>query len=266
MTGIALQSRIRTGDAAFRRQMPGHADRINSERAEHNEKSQKGNKRLAKFMLVGTLVLLAVSLFLYFMANYFGTNISRFGHSASTKPLEIVIGNSVLHIPENTIRFPAQRKSGAFNRIELYLHWPRLSGYQDNLKTAFSRTSDLSDLIFLSIEPRSMSIDMSGRIEPIYRRFFEGDAQSVSPGLIKQKLSREGGFIDEDLYFEASSTYPFAARCVRENSSVGNPLCMRDIHVGRDLMVTYRFHKKHLINWKVLDQSIRSYVDQRLMN
>ncbi|MGI9353392.1 MAG: hypothetical protein ACR2O3_17665 [Rhizobiaceae bacterium] len=245
--------------AAFDRRMPGHLDRIAREHANEDEKPGLSPK-IAKTILVVAAVLLLLSLILYYAALLFGDDISRSGHSASTERLEIVTGNSALRIPANSIRFGNQRKAGSHQRIEMYLHWPTLSGYSDALDGAFSRTGDQSELIFMSLEPRSMSLEMSGRIEPIYSRFFKGKAKSGPAGLVMQPLSADGGFIDEDLFYEAGSPYPYAVRCVRPKSALSTPFCIRDIHIGKDLMLSYRFHVRHLPEWLKIDQSIRKKV------
>ena len=260
---IANSAGRQTG-AAFDRRMPGHLNRIAREHASEDEKPGLSPK-IAKTILVVAAALLMVSLVLYYAALLFGDGISRSGHSASTERLEVVIGNSALRIPANTIRFGNQRLSGPHQRMEMYLHWPTLSGYSDALERSFSRTGDQSDLIFLSLEPRSMSLEMSGRIEPIYSRFFEGNAKPGPAGLVRQPLSAEGGFIDEDLYYEAGSPYPYATRCVKPKSALSTPFCIRDIHIGKDLMLSYRFHVRHLPEWLKIDQGIREHVNGLIM-
>ena len=53
----------------------------------------------------------------------------------------------------------------------------------------------------------------------------------------------------------------FAARCLRENGlPAGSHSCMRDINLGRDLSVTYRFSRELLPDWRRLDAAIRAYV------
>jgi hypothetical protein len=42
--------------------------------------------------------------------------------------------------------------------------------------------------------------------------------------------------------------------------------CQRDIKVGRDLSVLYRFSSSHLDDWEHIDAAIRTFVDARLVN
>ncbi len=254
----------REGSAGIRRRIPNYS--TNQQQQKPEPETNAGLPKSVKIFFALTSFLVLVSVGLYASAEHFGENLSRAGHSNSTEKLEIVVANNVLNIQENAIRFPKQRVAGVHNRIELYLHWPTMSGYTDTLSEAFNNASSMEELLFLSVEPRTMSFDMSGRLEPIYSLYFNGLAVQDRSGLVRQPLSENGGFIDEDLYYEPNNPYPFAVRCVREVSAIGVPMCMRDIHIGKDLMITYRFHKRYLQDWAHLDQAIQTYTRKLLAN
>ena len=255
----------RSGNAAFKRQMPGHIERLAKSRMEDEKKLEKIRPNLLKKILFFALALLIAALAMFASAHFFGDSLSRAGHSSSIEELEIVVGDEYLKVPANKIRFYSQRSSGAQQKLDLYIHWPSLSGFRDSLSTDFNNSGENKNLVFISIEPRNMSFDMSGRVAPIYKQFFEGKAHATNTGLVKQALSSEGGFIDEDLYYAASSPYPFATRCVREVAST-TPFCIRDIHIGKGLMLTYRFHKKHLPSWIELEQSVRALTKSMIVS
>ncbi len=259
---IATSAASRDGHAGIRRRIPNYANHTASVTSEPASDEKLSSSAKVFFLVSGFLVI--VSLGLFFSAHHFGGDLSRAGHSNSTQELEIVVANNVLNVKENVIRFPKQRQAGVHDRIELYLHWPTLSGYTDELGDVFNNSGNMEELVFLSIEPRTMSFDMSGRLEPIYSLYFDGLAVEDRTGLIRQPLSESGGFIDEDMFYEANSPYPFTVRCVREISKIGTPMCMRDIHIGTDLMVTYRFNKRFLKDWMKLDQSVRAYAKDLL--
>ncbi len=257
----------RDGSSQFQRRMPGHVKSIAIHRQQQDEAEllliSTGVRRL---IVLGSASLLAFSLLLYGLAVFLGDEISRAGHSPSTELLEIVTGNDVLLVPANQVRFRNQRRSGNFNGLEIYLHWPSMSGYTEELREEFNNLGEDSSLLFVSIEPRSMSQDMSGRIEPIYSLFFDGKREAGPNGLSRQPLSVEGGYIDEDLFFEENSPYPFVTRCVREGSQSATPFCIRDIHVGRGLMLTYRFHKNYLNHWMDMEQAVRKWATAAIAN
>ncbi len=255
----------RDGSANFQRRMPGHVERLAKTRMEKDTKPEKIRLSLLKKIFLVTVILLIASLLMYISALFFGDNLSRAGHSSSTEKLEIIINNDYLKVPANKIRFYAQRHSGGQKQLDLYMHWPSLSGFTDELKSEFNSSKDNTNLIFLSIEPRNMSYDMSGRVSLIYEQFFEGSPVQTNVGLLKQGLSSKGGFIDEDLYYAAASPYPFATRCVRKSTGIA-PFCIRDIHIGKGLMLTYRFHQQYLPQWIELEQTISALAKSMIVN
>ena len=255
----------RNGNAAFQRRMPGHVERLAKSRMEDANKPEKISAGVLKKILLTAVTLLIAALAMFVTAHFFGDNLSRAGHSQSTEELEIVVGSEYLKVPANKIRFYSQRSSSAHEKLDLYIHWPSLSGYRDSLSADFNNSNGNINLVFITIEQRNMSYDMSGRVGPIYEQFFEGAGQLTNVGLVKQPLSSDGGFIDEDLYYAASSPYPFATRCVREVAST-TPFCIRDIHIGKNLMLTYRFHQKHLPSWIELEQSIRALTKSMIVS
>lgn len=194
------------------------------------------------------------------------SEVSRGGHSNSTELHEIIIGNDVLKVTANMIRFPSQRFSGSNNRLDLYALWPLMSGYNSQHSDAFNAGQNHEKIIFLSLEKRSLSREMAGRVERIYSQFFEGSAQPTAFGLMRQPLSAASGFVDEDLYLEIDSPYPFATRCMRETSTIGQPYCLRDIFMGRNLSLTYRFHKSLLPEWASMEQMVRKRINLMLDN
>jgi len=41
--------------------------------------------------------------------------------------------------------------------------------------------------------------------------------------------------------------------------------CQRDIHIGRDLSVLYRFSSRLLPQWQAMEARVRGYLDQSLI-
>jgi hypothetical protein len=196
-----------------------------------------------------------------FTVHLFGAEIARAGFSADATKRQIVIGNDVLDVPGNVIRFRAQRRAQNLERLDLYFFWPEMTGYSDRLSAEFDRPSINPAILFVTIEPRSMTQDMTGRIEPIYSKFMEGPETDAGHGLKRRALSAAGGFAGEELWYEAESPYPFAARCVRSDDPTATPYCLRDFHAGQDLSVTYRFHRSLIGEWMTLDRAVRAEIN-----
>ena len=254
----------RSFDTKFDRQMPGYHDWLNGavDKSSPPGVASAGNKNIIStsllglvFKITGFMALVVVAL--YFSSNWYGELISRGGQTSDLSLRKIVIANDVVNVPANMIRFANQRNATSLPRLDLYAQWPSLSGYSDALANDFDSLADDAPLLFVSLEPRSMSKDMTGRIEAIYGHFFGGPPVDAGNGLVRRAFSSRTAFFSEDLYYEADSPYPFAARCIRESDKIAAPFCIRDIHIGHDLMLTYRFHANLLPQWMTLDRAVR---------
>lgn len=217
------------------------------------------------FYTIATLALL--SLCLTIAGHYLGHTISLGGHTEDTTPREIVIGNNVLELPANTIRFDRQRRDGDAERVDLYLHWPDMLGYQPTFLSDFNGAGPDKRLLFLTFEPRATSQDMSGRYGPIYSTLTEDPGSKGPAGLTIERFRADSGFVNEELMVstEQAGQMPFVVRCLDEETSKTNlASCQRDIFLGEDLQLTYRFPREILGDWQKLDQQIRTFAEAHL--
>jgi hypothetical protein len=204
------------------------------------------------FMIFAGLAL--VALLLSLGERLVGGRIALGGHSSQTELHEIVIGDDALSVPENMIRLPEQRRNGDAARLDLYLSWPGLSGFNAAESAAFNGTSADANLIFLSFEERAMSRDMSGRFEPIYKFLIEGAGDPGPSGLTRYALPAKAGYLHEALYVgETGAGFKFVARCSEEEKENLIAACERDVQVGRNLSATVRFPVKLLEEWRALN-------------
>lgn len=205
-----------------------------------------------------------VAVIFYFAAEFYGDYVSKAGHTTDQSKREIYIASDVISIPANMIRYRSQRSRGNATRLDLYAHWPSLSGYSTQLMDDFDSLEDDAPIIFLTLEKRSMSAEMSGRVEKIYEKFFAAPPIDAGNGLVRRPFSADSAYFSEDLFYELNSPYPYAARCIRQSDEVAAPMCMRDIHIGRSLTLTYRFHSKYLPQWAVIEQAIRNRIGEMI--
>lgn len=219
---------------------------------------------LVRLLLFASFVLTAFTGLIFLAVWLIGEELSHAGHTADETPRQIVVGNDVLNIPANLIRFRSQRNAAQAGRVDLFALWPALEGYSETNAEAFTGAEVNEKLIFVTIEPRTMTQDMSGRIGPIYEKFFTGPPVDAGHGLLKRPLSASGGFGAEELWYEAASPYPYAVRCVRNDAGAGTPYCLRDLHMGRDITVTYRFHSALIGEWMEIEQAVRNRINKML--
>ena len=212
-----------------------------------------------------SLLLVAIMACAFFPLRFIGEELAGDGGPSGDGVHQFVIGNEVLAVPTNILRFASEKRTKTGERLELRLRWTGLDGAGENVSEMQESPEVDPALIFVVIEPRRMSLDMSGRVEPVYSKFLHGAETPAGNGLVKRALSDKAGFLDEDLYYEADNPYPFAARCIRAETRSATPFCLRDIHVGTDLTVTYRFHLSLIGQWMRLDEAIRQRIKGLLM-
>ena len=208
------------------------------------------------FYAFATLAFLSLAISV--AGKWLGSSIAMAGHTDDRTIREIVIGNNVLSIPSNAIRFERARQSGIALRVDLYLRWPDLEGYSNAHRAAFNHEGGSRDIVFLTFEERMTSRDMSGRYAPIYSSLVLGDSTPGPGGLEIHGFKPDSGYVDEVLAVGTrSGDDPFVARCLvgpsGENSLAP---CERDVHLGDNLSLVYRFPAHLLKDWRTVDAAI----------
>jgi hypothetical protein len=191
---------------------------------------------------------------------WLGRSIALAGHTDDTSPRAVVIGNNLISAPANTIRFDRQRRNGAAERLDLYLRWPELDGYSNAARDDFNHARGARNILFLSFEERIMSRDMSGRLEPIYASMLVQPGTKGPGGTTLYAFDAKSGYLNEVLAVAAlPDGQAFVARClVGESAAESLAPCERDIHVGDNLSLSYRFPRELLGDWRTLDTAIRA--------
>ncbi|MER9328920.1 hypothetical protein [Mesorhizobium sp. M0488] len=208
------------------------------------------------FYAFAALALLSVAISLG--GKWFGHSIAMAGYTDDATIREVVIGNNVIAVPANVIRFDQARRDGIASRLDLYLRYPQMDGYSEAARDDFNHMGTNRNIIFLSFEQQMMSRDMSGRFAPIYSALIVQPGIPGPGGTTVYDFNEKSGYVNEVLVVgKRPGEDPFVARCL-SGPSAGDSLapCERDIHVGEDLSLTYRFPKEFLGNWQALDAAI----------
>jgi hypothetical protein len=221
-----------------------------------------GSRFLSKVFYVFA-ALAVVSVGLNIAGKWLGASIATVGHTVDQTVYEVVIGNNVMAVPANYIRFPGARTNGEARRLDLYLRWPDMRGYSDGDRDDFNHRDGSRRILFLTIDSRLMSRDMSGRLEPIYRRLIELPGAPAAAGLRKYNFSAASGYLNETLLVgEQPGIEPFVARCLGGVAGKDSlAACERDVHMGDELSLTYRFPEELLSEWRTLDKAVMARMD-----
>ncbi len=212
------------------------------------------------------LAMAGLSLLISFAGKQLGQSIVMAGHTADQSIHEIVIGNNVLVVPANEIRFEGGRRSGVTGRLDTYLTWPAMSGYTADKRGDFDHANGSRNILFISFGERLMSRDMSGRMEPIYNALIDNKGRPGPAGTTVYDFKEKTGYLNEVLVVAKNGRNGlFVARClsgqVAQNSLAP---CERDIHLGDNLSMSFRFPQRLLANWQMLETNMRVYAAKRL--
>ncbi|AZO30236.1 hypothetical protein [Mesorhizobium sp. M1B.F.Ca.ET.045.04.1.1] len=211
------------------------------------------------FYAFAALALLSVAISVG--GKWLGRSIAMAGYTDDTTGRQVVMGNNVISVPANFIRFDQARRDGIASRLDLYLRYPEMDGYSTAARDDFNHATT-KKIIFLSFEPRMMSRDMSGRFAPIYSALIVKQGTLGPSGTTLYGFTEKSGYLNEVLAVaDRPGKDPFVARCL-SGPSAEEPLapCERDIQVGDDLSLTYRFPRELLGNWQALDAAIATKV------
>lgn len=210
------------------------------------------------------LVLLSVAINVG--GKWLGRTIALAGHTDDRTVHEIVIGNNVLAVPANAIRFDKARHDGVASRLDVYLRWPDMEGYTATARDDFNNASASRRILFVSFEQRMMSRDMSGRFAPIYSSLIKLPGTPGPGGLMLYDFTEKSGYMNEVLAVATRpGEDPFVARCLSGQSAEESLApCERDIHLGDDLSLSYRFPRELLGDWQELEAGIDAKAAQYL--
>jgi hypothetical protein len=218
------------------------------------------------FVVLAVLALLSAAISV--AGKWIGREIAMAGHTDSRIVHEIVIGNDVLSVPANMIRFESARRQGVTNRLDLYVRWPDMTGYSDETRDDFNHLDGSKRILFLAFEQRMMSRDMSGRYEPIYRSLVESAGKPGPGGLTVHPFTAQSGYMDEVLIVgKEGASAPFVARCLAgEQARQSLAPCERDIHVGNGLNLVYRMPAELAGSWREVDAAVRKFAGSIIQN
>ena len=111
-----------------------------------------------------------------------------------------------------------------------------------------------------------MSRDMSGRFAPIYDTLIVKPGRPAQAGVTLYDFVAKSGYLNEILAVaERPGQEPFVARCLTGRSAEESLApCERDIQIGDNLSITYRFASQLLTDWRRLDAAVTAKAGEML--
>jgi hypothetical protein len=233
----------------------------------HSSESPLISNRFLWRMTAIVVVMLLLVVVINIAGHWYGKRIALAGHTTSTEELMLHIGQDDIRLFENTIRFGQQRENGAAERVDLYLTWPGLEGFTEQNRNLFENVSHSNALIFLQLSQSTMSRDMSGRFDLIYSNLLEGKPQALKYGLTLHRFRADSGYGREVILTAPRKNQPdYVVRCLlpEQPDTVTSGDCQRDVHIGHDLTLFYRFSASLLPDWEKIDTALSGYIERQL--
>lgn len=229
-------------------------------------RARRIDDRLMVKVFVAFALLALASALISVGGKWLGRSIALAGHTDDATPHEIVIGNNVVVVPANAIRFEDDRRDGVAAALRLYLRWPDLAGYSAAARDDFNHAGGSRNILFVSFEQQIMSRDMSGRFDPIYASLIEPAGTAGPSGLTMHDFRPQSGYLDERLAVGPEQPGGrFVARCLTGAVAAESLAdCERDLIVGDRLVLVYRFPSRLLGEWRRLDEAMRAYAREAL--
>lgn len=174
--------------------------------------------------------------------------------------VEVVVGDTALSVPGNMIRF-AQQRGGRQERLELFMHWPSLTGFSLERAGLFQADAAESPVIYLDFRPAAGVMAPEDRFRMVYPRVLEPALHELPGGIVVRRFRAGFGYDGEELYIARDARRPLVARCAAEAGPADRPACMVDMRLD-GLDVTYRFRREQADDWREIDATVRGLVSE----
>ena len=169
--------------------------------------------------------------------------------------LPVTIGGVLFNVPPAAIRIPAQRHSGAQERVDLAFLWPSLEPPDPAAKLAPNEQAPPIDRLFVTIAAQATTLAPVERVKSIYPRYL-ADTQFDGPDGLKVISFKDGTpYQAEDLFFDPAAQPGFVTRCSRPGAAGTPGMCLYERRIeGAD--VTVRFPSDWLTSWRAVNEGI----------
>ncbi len=248
------------------RPVANHVSRCTMKEAVATQPFRVVDSSLMTRVFYGLVALAILSLAVTIAGKWLGERIAMGGHTDDTTIHAIVVGDNLLAVPANMIRFEQARRNGNAERLDLYVRYPTMEGYSSAARDAFNHADASDSILFLGFSEQIMSRDMSGRFAPIYSSLIVSPGKPGPAGIMYHEFPENSGYLGEMLAVaERPGRDPFVARCLTGPAAEKSLApCERDILVGDRLSLTYRFPQRFLAEWQTLDAAVENFAASML--
>ena len=185
--------------------------------------------------------------------------------TAATRPVHLSVGGTPFLIPANYIVYSRERNSGPHARVTLVALIPDFRGYSPEEARQFTDDSARSRVVHLRIWADDLALSEAAQLHRVLLHFVKSPrGQPGSFGLTRYSFRTDNGYRGQDLFVGVYRGQTIVLRCWRAAGTNQAPDCMRDLRLGHNVVLSYRFKRTYLGQWRQIAQGVRQLVAQFL--
>lgn len=232
----------------------------------HHAFEEEVTERPAWFypVLIGAAIVTASAIVLFMLIGPKDLTGNIPSGTASTEPIDLVIGGLPMRIPKNYTPFPRDRSGGQLDRISLYAALPKFTPYMEAKDNVFFDNAANNPVVHFELRAAAPPLTEAERKEAIYMPHVDEGGGSEGPaGLTRYAFKDDTPFAGEDLFVgKDAGGEAVVIRCSRRSGMVPSPNCWRDTVLANGLAMSYRFKRPYLQYWSGIDRGLKNLVER----
>lgn len=221
-----------------------------------------------------TLILAAGFVYYYFGPSVEDLQGNSPKASTSREPVTVQVGGATFTIPQNYTQFSKTRRGGVQDTVELFAILPDFEGFTIARQEDFEGNAESSPVVHITLqdlhaparrfqnETLEQRMTEREKFERIYLPLaVDPKGDSARYGFTRYRLSDTWGGADKELFvYEASDGGIVLYRCLPSVANMPSPWCRRDIMLTERLMLSYRFKRSRLSEWRDIDEKVTNLI------
>lgn len=219
-----------------------------------------GWQPLLWFCLV-TVVIFALVLLYYILPSPIAWIEAQPDPTPVTQAVHLTVGGEQFLIPANYIVYSAERQSGQYHRITLAALMPQFHGFSRAEARQFANDSARSRVVHLRIWADDLALSEAAQLRRVLLTFVTSPQGQAGPfGLTRYSFRSDNGYRGQDLFVGVYDGQTVVLRCWRMAATDHAPDCMRDLRLGHNVVLSYRFKRAYLSQWREIAQGVGQLV------
>ncbi|MGD0192911.1 MAG: hypothetical protein ABSD74_19410 [Rhizomicrobium sp.] len=181
--------------------------------------------------------------------------------TSRTDSVRIRLDNLSLQIPANYLLYASARQGGEQKHLDLFARLPDFHGFSDWDSQTFNSNNADSPIIYMLIRDEPFNLSEDQRLKRIYLSYVANPAGKPGPfGLTQYEFREDSGYKGEDLFVGSDKGHAVVMRCVRYSQDDPSPSCLRDMRLSSMVVLSYRFKREHLADWREIATGVSGLI------